>query len=304
MEFELHIDHTLRQPLYVQIRESIKNSILDGKLQPGDKLPPESEIAADLGVSIKIVRQALLMLVDEGLIYRRPQRGTFVTDKVPELGDNLQTFNVGLIIHSSTGGWLNDIVMGVGDELSENNYHMFVSNSDNDIRNEAQQVRSFINKGVDGLIIFPVDQLRGQQHDYSHLVELQQARMPFVLIDRYIPHLETDYVVFDSYGGAYDATRYLINLGHRRIGQITEPLSITTNAARIRGYKDALAGAGLKGSSDYICYIDSNSENNYMQIDNLLKKGVTAFLCANPFHLQLACDYLMQIGRASCRERV
>lgn len=292
MELNLHIDHTLRRPLYVQIKESIRQKIRDSELKSGDKLPPESEIAANLGVSLKIVRQALLLLVDEGLIYRRPQRGTFVADISPEFAMNSRTFNIGLVGHTSLGGWLNDIVLGASDELSSNDYHMFVSNSDNDIRKEADQVHSLIKKGVDGLIIFPVDQYRGQQHDYGHLAELQQARMPFVLIDRYVQHLETDYVVFDNYGGAYDGTRHLIELGHKFIGQITSPLSITTTLARIRGFKDALIGAGLRTSSDLICYNAEGVKPDDNVIDDMLAKGVTAFLCANPVHLQTAYDVI------------
>lgn len=292
MEFKLHIDETLRRPLYMQIRESIRQKISSGELKAGDRLPPESEIASELGVSLKIIRQALSPLVDEGLIYRRPQRGTFIGRKDPVIPNAPRTFNIGVVGHTSMTGWLDDIVRGVGDELSRRNYHMFVCSSDNDNHKEAEHVRSLVRKGVDGLIIFPVDQLRGQQHDYEHLNELQQARMPFVLIDRYIPHLETDYVVFDNYGGAYDATRYLIKLGHKVIGHLTAPLSITTTQARIRGFKDAMVAAGLHSSSDLVRYCGPGFLTEENATIELLEQGITALLCANPLHLLSAHDII------------
>jgi LacI family transcriptional regulator len=115
--------------------------------------------------------------------------------------------------------------------------------------------------------------------------------MPFVLIDRYIPSLETDYVVFDNYGGAYDATRHLIELGHKRIGHLTHSLSITTTVARVRGYKDALAGAGIHSSPDLVRY-GTDPASCTVAITDLLSQGVTALLCGNSHHLLVAYDIL------------
>lgn len=64
--------------LYVQIKETIKASILDGQMRPGDQLPPETELVKQYGVSRMTVRQAILELVNEGLLYRRRGKGTFV----------------------------------------------------------------------------------------------------------------------------------------------------------------------------------------------------------------------------------
>lgn len=53
--------------------------IESGQLKPGDKVSPEEEYAARLGVSVAPVRQAILSLVSEGLLTRTRGRGTFVT---------------------------------------------------------------------------------------------------------------------------------------------------------------------------------------------------------------------------------
>lgn len=65
-------------PLYVQIRESIRKDIVDHLLSPGQKLPSEDELAQKYGVSRMTVRQGIMDLIDEGLIYRRHGIGTFV----------------------------------------------------------------------------------------------------------------------------------------------------------------------------------------------------------------------------------
>ena len=65
-------------PLYVKIRESLRQKIDAGELSMGQKLPSEDELAAQYGVSRMTVRQGITDLIDEGLLYRRHGVGTFV----------------------------------------------------------------------------------------------------------------------------------------------------------------------------------------------------------------------------------
>jgi GntR family transcriptional regulator len=66
-------------PLYVKIRESLREKIASGELERGQKLPSEGELATQYGVSRMTVRQGTSDLIDEGLLYRRHGVGTFVT---------------------------------------------------------------------------------------------------------------------------------------------------------------------------------------------------------------------------------
>jgi GntR family transcriptional regulator len=65
-------------PLYVKIREAIRDDINKGVVKRGEKLPSEDELAARYGVSRMTVRQGVTDLIDEGLLYRRHGVGTFV----------------------------------------------------------------------------------------------------------------------------------------------------------------------------------------------------------------------------------
>ena len=66
-------------PLYVKIRESLRQQIASGELERGQKLPSEDDLASKFGVSRMTVRQGTSDLIDEGLLYRRHGVGTFVT---------------------------------------------------------------------------------------------------------------------------------------------------------------------------------------------------------------------------------
>jgi len=66
--------------LYEQIVEQIEESILAGRLKPGDQLPAERELAEQFGVSRTAVREAVKALREKGLVEAYPGRGTFVTN--------------------------------------------------------------------------------------------------------------------------------------------------------------------------------------------------------------------------------
>lgn len=80
------IDHRSRLPLYHQLHEILHGKISRGTWQPGDMIPPESELVEQFQVSRTTVRQVLDMLVNEGLIYRQRGRGSFVAQPTVEQG--------------------------------------------------------------------------------------------------------------------------------------------------------------------------------------------------------------------------
>jgi GntR family transcriptional regulator len=74
------VDRGLPVPLHFQIRALLIEMIERGDVVPGQPLPPEKELANRYGVSLSPIRQAILDLVKEGVLYRRPGSGTFLRD--------------------------------------------------------------------------------------------------------------------------------------------------------------------------------------------------------------------------------
>src|SRR5918912_1275476 len=68
------------RPLYRQVRELLVRRLAEGVWQPGQLLPSEGQLAAELGVSQGTVRKALDALTAERLLVRRQGRGTFVAE--------------------------------------------------------------------------------------------------------------------------------------------------------------------------------------------------------------------------------
>jgi ABC-type glycerol-3-phosphate transport system substrate-binding protein len=68
-------------PLYLQVKDVLLKRIVDGLHPPGKLIPSESRLAADFGTSISTIRQALSLLVAEGVLVKKQGKGTIVSER-------------------------------------------------------------------------------------------------------------------------------------------------------------------------------------------------------------------------------
>ena len=80
-------------PLYVQLEQILKSQIMTGELLPEKRIPTEKELAEIYHVSSITARQAIMRLVQEGLLLRKQGKGTFVRKGLKNT-KNIMTFNV------------------------------------------------------------------------------------------------------------------------------------------------------------------------------------------------------------------
>ena len=84
---EFHVSLIDRRNLSVEIYRQIRTAILDGRLRPGEPLPPTRELARRLSVSRTTVTVAYERLSGEGFVDSRVGAGTFVTDQIATFAD-------------------------------------------------------------------------------------------------------------------------------------------------------------------------------------------------------------------------
>lgn len=70
-------------PIYVRLADHIEAAIADGVLAPGTKLPPQRNLAFDLGVTIGTISRAYSLIHERGLVSGEVGRGTYVNDRKP-----------------------------------------------------------------------------------------------------------------------------------------------------------------------------------------------------------------------------
>lgn len=75
------LSHSDMTPLYQQIKEKLRESILKDELKPGEKIQTEQELIAGYNVSRITVRNAIAALVDEGYLIKKQGKGTFVNNR-------------------------------------------------------------------------------------------------------------------------------------------------------------------------------------------------------------------------------
>ena len=102
----MKLDKTSSTPLYIQIREDLRRSIVSGSLKAGERLPPVTALAAEKGVTAATIRRALQDLTEEGLIFSHVGRGTFVANEgtrkeASKAADRLGNENRGNTHHSA-----------------------------------------------------------------------------------------------------------------------------------------------------------------------------------------------------------
>lgn len=83
----IKLDHENATPLYKQLKDIIKQKIIDGEFQPNQKIPSELQLSKMYNVSRITVRNAITELVDEDLLIKKQGKGTFVS--IPKIEDNV-----------------------------------------------------------------------------------------------------------------------------------------------------------------------------------------------------------------------
>lgn len=233
--------------IYNQLATSLRQQILSGKLGPGDKLSPELELAEKYAVSRGTIRQAILLLVSEGLVERVQGKGTFVRHN----RENTAPGGViGLIVPYARDSLTMDILLGAENAAKSRGYSLLFSYTGESLQQEAADIQRMRGENAAGLILFPTSNV-----SYDKTIwQLHQEGFPLVLVDRYFPDLACDYVVVDNRGGAYWATEHLLNLGHTTVAFVSASDMQTTSVKdRLQGYQRALADHGQAYSENWLC---------------------------------------------------
>lgn len=147
-----------------------------------------------------------------------------------------KTDTIGLLIPDIANPFFANLARVVEEELRAHGQMLLLCNSNESTELEAETLTNIIRRQIDGLIVAPVG-LSGE-----HFRTL--ADKPIVFIDRYFDELPIPHVSTDNQAGAFMATRYLLDQGHRHIACIQGLRATVSNQDRVAGYKRALKEQG------------------------------------------------------------
>lgn len=197
-----------------------------------------------------------------------------------------ETLTLGLILPDSSNPFFAEVGHSIEDTAFRQGYSLILCNTEGDTQKEFQYVKVLCEKQVDGVIFIAT----GDQADSLDLLLSQE--IPVVVIDRELPEVGVDAVLLDNYKAGYQATKHLLELGHRRIACLTGPSNITPSAQRVIGYQRALAEAAIQVEEDLIVRGDFHPRSGHDATSNLLKRP-------NRPTALFACNDLMAFGSIS-----
>ncbi|OZB92941.1 LacI family DNA-binding transcriptional regulator [Paenibacillus sp. XY044] len=150
-----------------------------------------------------------------------------------------------------------ELIRGIVTQANRSGYDVLISSGGSE-KEEVEAVSRLLNgKRVDGAIL-----LYSRKED--PVVDfLRQNGHPFVLIGRSEKYPDILSVDNDNVQAAYDATKHLISLGHRRIGFVSGPPNHIVSRDRLKGYTNALQEAGLEMRKDWIVEGEFLQESGY-----------------------------------------
>ncbi len=244
-------------PLYQQIVNDIKSQISAGSLVVGDKMPSQNELARVYDVSLITVKRALAELINEGVLFSRVGKGTYVARK-PPAGGLTEHVTIGLVLRDLQSPYFSRIVRSVEGEVSERGFNLLVSTSANQVEKEEGQIYHYRKMGVHGLIIASMTR---QYRASGALRELHAENFPYVVVS-YIADEDINYVGTDHEYGAYLATEHLIKMGYRSIGYINGEPGNLLGELRKKGFLSALTQYGVPFHQNFEFHLRLRGEWN------------------------------------------
>ncbi|MFH8985524.1 LacI family DNA-binding transcriptional regulator [Streptomyces varsoviensis] len=244
--------------------------------------PTMKDVAARAGVGLKTVSRVV-----NGEPGVTPDTERRVREAITGLGfrrnDSARvlrkgrTASVGLVLEDLADPFYAPLNRAVEEVARDHGALLINGSSAEDPEREQELALAFCARRVDGLLIIPA----GRDHRY--LEPEIAAGIATVFVDRPAGLIDADAVLSDSMGGAREGVAHLIAHGHRRIAFVGDQPRIHTASERLRGYRTAMAEAGLPVDESWVSLGPTAPEHVRAEVDRVLSgpEPVTAVFAGN-----------------------
>lgn len=305
----IRLDHDSYIALHVQLHNSLRQLIVSGRWQKGERIPSELQLAKHLNISRTTVRIAFQRAEVEGLITRAAGRGTYVSY---EASARSNTRFIGYVTRSFHNEIHRILLSSVETELRHAGCNIIFSNARTH-DDEVTVLEQLLSDEVSGLILWANAHASDGQR--AILREYQAREIPVVFIDRRVDGIAGDYVGSDNFGGTYALMQHLIELGHRHIVYLTHSLTtLYPVEERYRGFRAVMTAHDLPAGAlwtinsphtnafyetDLFQLLDDQSADIDTQIIQCIQQAYprpTAVVCVNDALAILAMRAIRQMG--------
>ncbi|MBA4240462.1 MAG: hypothetical protein C0448_07040 [Sphingobacteriaceae bacterium] len=211
---------------------------------------------------------------------------------------------IALLVADISNPFYSNIAKYVEKELASKGYNLMICSTDENVDREEKLISLFAEQHmIDGLIIATTN-TSGEYFKKERL-----RNFPIVFIDRYLPDIESNYVVANNYQGSLEITELLIQKGCKNILALNiTPSHISSLTERVKGYKDALKKHDISFKDENLLEIsfDNIQSDVKEKLTKRLKQGqkIDAIYTLNN-HIATAClNVFNEIGFDAKKEGV
>jgi len=185
--------------------------------------------------------------------------------------------SVGIVVSELGGPFYGELLSRIENEFRAAGKHVIIAAGHADAVLERESIEFLRSRNCDGLI------LHVESVEESYLVELANAGVAFVLINRMVEEIAERCIVLDNEQGGYMATTHLLEQGHRNIAYVSGPMWKHDSQERYKGHQDALRNFGVTENAALFYEGDFQETGGVQGLKHLLEQQqpFSALVCAN-----------------------
>ncbi len=185
---------------------------------------------------------------------------------------NRESKTIGMIVPDVTDLFFSKVIEGVEAYLTKKDYMILLCNSNHSHEMEKDHIKQLLNRSVAGILLASPNSL-----------ELETSlKSPYILIDRGLNTRTEGNLLVKEYDGSYESVQYLINLGHRKIGMLTNESGYYEMTERYEAYCQCLKDNNITYNETYLEDGPVTIEGGYQAAKRVLARtNITALCCGN-----------------------
>lgn len=221
--------------VYAALKESLREAISSGELPPGGAIPGENALAERHGISRSSVRMALGELERDGLIVKKPGKGSFVRGDEAPYANAIPTIGTDISLNDSADNWYaSHILRGIREVCDREGCRVAYCGGPLDA----------CRKGFYDAVVL----LGTQPQDYPAIERLPELGVYPALVNRIVASPGVSYVAVDYRRESERAAASLFDAGCRRVGIISGRIDDSVvNRPRLEGFLASAKARGLEG---------------------------------------------------------
>lgn len=191
-----------------------------------------------------------------------------------------QSMTLGVVTQNFGNSFYDGILLGILQAVENSSYSPIFGDGRWQTAVEKRALQTLIDRRVDGLIV-----VGGLLPEAEMLAFARQV--PLMVAAREIPGMLARCLYVDNKKAAYEATRYLLDKGHRHIAHVTASIYYNSPVPdiyqRYLGYVEALTEAGIEPDPQLVVEGDMSRQSGMLALEQLMvgKRPFTAIFAAN-----------------------